>query len=88
MQFALGASMVITRAVLAAIGGFAAIADGLADDFLLGNLTVQAGYRFVLSDYIGEHLLGAEDVGDLLRHQKRWAINSRLSCPWGMSGPT
>lgn len=79
IKFALGASIVITRAALEAIGGFAAIADYLADDFLLGNLTAQAGYTVVLSDVVVDHVLGAEGVGDFLRRQRRWAIGSRMS---------
>src|SRR5262249_39920481 len=37
MSFAMGSGILIRRSVLASIGGFAAFADYLADDFQLGN---------------------------------------------------
>ncbi len=51
MKFALGPTIVIRKTALVAVGGFLAIADYLADDFQLGYLPAQAGYKVVLSDY-------------------------------------
>jgi ceramide glucosyltransferase len=86
MKFALGSTLVIARAALDAIGGFATLADHLADDSLPGNLAAQAGYTVVLFTYVVEHVLSAERLGDFLRRQMRWAIGQRCSRSWGHVG--
>ena len=45
MSFAMGAGILIRREVLDGIGGFAALENGLADDYLLGKLPAQKGHR-------------------------------------------
>lgn len=86
MTFALGAGILIRRAVLEAVGGFAAVADYLADDFLLGNLPARAGYVVQLSSYVVEHTLDTGSFPELVRHQMRWARGTRVSRPWGYVG--
>ncbi len=86
MTFALGPTIAIRRAALEAIGGFAAIADFLADDFQLGYLPAQAGYKVVLSDYIIEHVITTESLADLFNRQIRWTFCTRVSRPWGYLG--
>ena len=76
----------IRKEVLLAIGGFEAIADYLADDFQLGYLPAQAGYKVVLSDYVVEHVLDKNTVADAVKHQIRWARCIRVSRPWGYLG--
>ena len=86
MKFALGPTVVITTTALEAIGGFLAIADYLADDYQLGYLSTQAGYKVVLSDYVFEHVIATESLIDLIRRQIRWACCTRVSRPWGYLG--
>lgn len=86
INYAFGSTIVIKKQVLAAIGGFEAIADYLADDFQLGYLPAQAGYKIVLSDYIVEHELNAISVTDAIKHQLRWARCIQVSRPWGYRG--
>src|SRR5919109_2462599 len=86
VKFALGASIVIRRAVLEAIGGFAAIANFLTDDCQLGSLASRAGYEVVLSDYVVEHVLSTSSFAELIRRQTRWARGNRASRPWGYLG--
>ena len=86
MRFALGATILIRREALDAIGGFTAVADYLGDDFLLGNLPARAGYSVVLSEYVVDHVLDTASLGDLLLHQTRWARSTRASRPWGYVG--
>ena len=86
VKFALGASIVIRRAVLEAIGGFAAVANFLADDCQLGNFASRAGYEVVLSDYVVEHVLSTSSFAELIRRQTRWARGNRVSRPWGYLG--
>jgi len=86
VRFALGSTMATTRTKLGATGGFQAIADYLADDFMLGNLISKAGYEVHLSDYAVETVLA--DIGFLgmIKHQLRWARSTRKSRPIGYMG--
>ncbi|MCI0661241.1 MAG: glycosyltransferase, partial [Acidobacteria bacterium] len=86
MAFALGSTIVMRRGLLEQIGGFQAVADYLADDFLLGKYTAKAGYEVVLSDYIVEHISGTETLATMLKHQLRWGRAIRISRPWGYRG--
>ncbi|MDZ7961202.1 MAG: bacteriohopanetetrol glucosamine biosynthesis glycosyltransferase HpnI [Aulosira sp. DedQUE10] len=86
MKFAFGSTIVIRKQALAAIGGFNAIADYLADDFQLGYLPTQAGYKVVLSDYIVDHVLDTSTLAEAIQHQIRWARCIRVSRPWGYLG--
>jgi len=86
MRFALGSTILIRREALEAIGGFAAVADYLGDDFLLGNLPARAGYSVVLSEYVVDHVLDTASLGELLLHQTRWGRSTRASRPWGYVG--
>jgi ceramide glucosyltransferase len=71
---------------LEAMGGFLAIADYLEDDFQLGYLTTQAGYKVVLSNYVVQHMLTTGRLSDLIQHQIRWTRGTRFSRPWGYLG--
>ncbi|MHC5609448.1 MAG: bacteriohopanetetrol glucosamine biosynthesis glycosyltransferase HpnI, partial [Nostoc sp.] len=86
IKYAFGCTIAIPKKVLEAIGGFEAIADYLADDFQLGYLPVQAGYKVVLSDYIVEHLHKGSTLIDVIKRQIRWALCKRVSRPWGYLG--
>ncbi len=86
IKFALGSTVVTRRVILDQIGGFAAVADYLADDFLLGNLTAAAGYQIVLSDYVVDHIAAPDTIRTMLRHQLRWGRAVRISRPKGYAG--
>lgn len=86
IKFALGSTIVLKRELLEKIGGFPAIADYLADDYLLGYHTAAAGYEIVLSDYVVEHDTGPLTCGAMLQHQLRWARAVRSARPWGYLG--
>ena len=86
MKFALGSTILIRRSALDAIGGFPAVADYLADDFLLGNLPAQAGYEVVLSDYVVSHVLDTDTLAGFINRQTRWNRGTRVSRPWGYLG--
>jgi len=83
--FAFGATIGIRREVLASIGGFAAIANQLADDYRLGELTRQAGLATVLSDVVVETCVDERSFGDLVRHELRWLRTIRAVRPLGYS---
>jgi len=86
VKFAFGASIATRRGVLEGFGGFAAIADYLGDDFLVGNLTAAAGYRVELSPYVVETFIPRYRWGEMFRHQLRWARSTRHRRPLGYLG--
>jgi len=84
-EFALGSTLAFRRADLDRIGGFAAVADYLADDYQLGHRVHALGLKCVLSDVVVDtHLSGTWD--DVWRHQLRWARTVRVSKFFGYLG--
>ncbi|AFY73313.1 hopanoid biosynthesis associated glycosyl transferase protein HpnI [Synechococcus sp. PCC 7502] len=86
IKFALGTTIAIKKTVLAEIGGFEAIAAYLADDYQIGYLTSQLGYKVVLSHYIIDHFISTNNFPELLDRQLRWAYCTKVSRPWGYLG--
>lgn len=86
MKFALGPTMAIRRECLDAIGGFPALGDFLADDFVLGNRAAEAGYRVVLSTHVVDHVVLQASLVASFQHQVRWAKSTRRSRPKGHLG--
>jgi len=86
IKFAMGQTIVIRRSVLEEIGGFEAIADYLADDFQLGFLPTQVGYKVVLSDYLIDHVMPHSTIAESIHRQTRWLVGIRASRPWGYAG--
>src|SRR5215472_3788117 len=81
--FAFGATIALRRATLAGIGGFAAIADQLPDDYRLGELTRRLGLRTVLSEVEVETAVHEASFGGLVRHELRWLRTIRTVQPFG-----
>lgn len=79
--FASGATIGIRAQVLARIGGLAALANELADDFRLGELTRQLGLRTILSDVEVETIVEESAFLDLMRHETRWLRTIRALRP-------
>jgi ceramide glucosyltransferase len=86
MKFALGPSMAVRRDCLRAIGGFAAMADYHADDFLLGQLAFEAGYEVALLRLPVNHHATALGFTSNFKHRLRWNRSSRFSRPAGYIG--
>jgi ceramide glucosyltransferase len=86
MSFAMGAGILIRREVLDGIGGFAALADHLADDYMLGKLPSEAGHRVELARDVVDHRLGTKNLRELRHRQLRWNLGIRTSRPWGYAG--
>lgn len=82
-SFAFGATIAVRRQVLASVGGFAPIADQLADDYRLGELTRRLGLRTVLSEVVVETCVAELSFGDLVRHELRWLRTIRALRPLG-----
>ena len=86
MKFSLGPTMVIRKRHVQELGGFARLGDYLADDFVLGQLVAEAGYRVALAENIPDHLVCNEAMSASLRHRLRWERSSRCSRPAGYLG--
>jgi ceramide glucosyltransferase len=86
ISFAFGAAIAISKKTLETIGGFAAIAPYLADDYMMGNLVRKAGLPVKLSRYVVETVLSRLTITDFVRHQLRWARGIRACAPWGHAG--
>jgi ceramide glucosyltransferase len=71
-RFAFGATIALRRDTLAAIGGFAALAGRLADDFWLGELARRKGLDTVLSDVLVSTDVTEASLGALWTHELRW----------------
>jgi ceramide glucosyltransferase len=82
-SFAFGATIAIRREVLASVGGFTSIANQLADDYRLGELTRGMGLRTVLSEVVVETSVVDRNLGDLIRHELRWLRTIRALRPVG-----
>ena len=86
MKFALGPTIAARRATLEGIGGFDAVKDFLAEDFVMGKLAAARGDGVILSSYVIEHHIGAQSLGANLRHRLRWNRSTRRSRPAGYVG--
>jgi ceramide glucosyltransferase len=82
-SFAFGVTIAMRRQVLASIGGFPAIANQLADDYRLGELTRRLGLRTVLSDVVVETCVAERSFAELVRHELRWLRTIRALRPVG-----
>jgi ceramide glucosyltransferase len=86
MKFALGPTIALRRRTLARIGGFDAVKDYLAEDFVMGKLAAERGDGVILSSYVIEHAIGAQPFAANMRHRLRWNRSTRRSRPWGYIG--
>jgi len=83
LEYCFGATMVLRRNVLAGFGGFEALADYLADDYMLGQFTVQRGYRIALVPYVVQNVVFEPSLKGLFLHELRWARTIRSVQPVG-----
>jgi ceramide glucosyltransferase len=82
-SFASGATIGIRRDTLDKIGGFSSVANQLADDYWLGELTRQQGLRTVLSEVEVDTFVEDCTAADLVAHELRWRRTIRNLSPYG-----
>ena len=82
-DFVSGVTIALRRDTLASVGGFEAIADQLADDHRLGELTRARGLATVLSDMTVETKIDERSALELIRHELRWLRTIRAVRPGG-----
>jgi ceramide glucosyltransferase len=71
-QDCLGATMALRRDTLAAIGGFQAIADEVADDAVLGRRVRALGLTVALAGTVPATTVPERALGPLFTHERRW----------------
>jgi len=86
IRFGLGSTLAVSKAALAAIGGFEPLVDALADDYELGRRVAEAGYGVVLSREIVDTSVPAYTLEGYFAHQLRWARGIRDSRRAGYVG--
>jgi ceramide glucosyltransferase len=69
----LGQTIALKRETLARIGGFEAIANELADDYAIGKAVRRAGFKVVLPSMLVAHSFDEKSLGEVMRHELRWA---------------
>ena len=86
MKFGLGPTIAVRRDALDAIGGYQAIGDYFSNDFIIGNLIAERGYKVVLSRHIVHHVVPPMTFRRMWRRQLRWAMGTKYSRPKGHLG--
>jgi ceramide glucosyltransferase len=81
VDFALGAVMALRAEQLREIGGFAVLADYLADDYQLGRQVARLGKRIVFSPVVVDCHETPGNWGQAWAHQVRWARTIRVCRP-------
>ncbi len=77
----MGSTIATRRAMLAAIGGFRAFADVLADDYAIGEAIAARGAVVALPPMLVTHASTERDFGELWRHELRWGATVRDVVP-------
>jgi ceramide glucosyltransferase len=83
MRHGFGATLVFHREALDAIGGFKALGEYLADDYMLGERIADRGGRVVVSPYVVETRVVENSFTALFLHELRWSRTMRAVRPVG-----
>jgi ceramide glucosyltransferase len=75
--------MAVRRDALEAIGSFKALANLLADDYMLGNRVAAQGMKVALAPYLVENVVDEPTLKGLFLHELRWARTIRSVRPIG-----
>jgi ceramide glucosyltransferase len=73
-----GSTIALRRQTLDEVGGFAAFADHLADDYEMGRAVREMGYTLAIPAMGVGHTAAEESARDLFRHELRWSRTIRL----------
>jgi ceramide glucosyltransferase len=83
LAFCFGPTMAVRRESLDALGGFAALGQYLADDYMLGHWLHARGDRVELASCVVRNILYEPELKSLFQHELRWARTIRAVRPWG-----
>src|SRR5439155_9898347 len=81
-----GSTIALTGSTLGAIGGFAAFADRLDDDYAIGAAVRERGDVVAIPPFTAAHLCSEASLRELWRHELRWARTIRNIAPLGHAG--
>jgi ceramide glucosyltransferase len=81
-----GSNIALKRSTLDEIGGFAALADRLDDDYAIGAAVRQRGQAVAIPPFTVAHLCSEPTLRELWRHELRWARTIRSIAPLGHAG--
>jgi ceramide glucosyltransferase len=82
----MGSTIALTRSVLDEIGGFAAFANYLADDYEIGQAVRAKGYATAIPALGVGHAAAENSARELFRHELRWTRTIRTVDPLGHLG--
>lgn len=82
-DFGFGSTLALRQSSLNAIGGFAALGENLADDYMLARLLRQQGLKTVLSPYLVDAVTCESSLKNLWWHEMRWVRAVCLQQPVG-----
>ncbi len=82
MPCVVGKSILVSRTAIEVIGGFPALQNFLAEDYLIGREVSRAGYRVVLSADVLDTAEVSKTGGAVWARHRRWAMMR-----WRLGGP-
>ena len=83
LRHAFGATLVVRRRALDRAGGFEAVGEYLADDYMLGARVAARGGVVQLSPYVVETRVVSDNLAALFFHELRWSRTMRAVRPVG-----
>lgn len=86
VKFALGQTIVTTRARLEQFGGYRALENRPADDLLIGRMIAEQGCEVELLPYAVMTVPDYSSMRDLFLKRLRWMVVMRHMRPWGHLG--
>ena len=86
IRFGLGSTLATTKTALAAIGGFEALVDQLADDYEMGVRMAGAGFGVELAHEVVATTVPSYTLRGFCEHQLRWSRSTRDSRRAGYAG--
>ncbi len=86
IKFGLGSTLATTKTALAAIGGFEALVDQLADDYEMGARMARAGFSLELAHNVVATTVPRYSLRGFCEHQLRWSRSTRDSRRAGYAG--
>jgi ceramide glucosyltransferase len=86
VQPCFGSTIALRRNALAAVGGLAAVADSIADDYALGRALRGRGYPLAIPTFAVAHTCASKSADELWRQELRWGRTIRSIDPWGYAG--
>jgi ceramide glucosyltransferase len=81
-----GSTIAVRSDVLSRIGGFAAFADHLADDYEIGRAVRRLGLKIAMPPMVVSHICDEAKAGELIGREIRWGRTVRQIDPFGYAG--